>query len=62
VISHYLSSLTGAEYVGEVTLVLSVLAFLIIVVRVFQIDREQIGRFERLPFDDNGGRGKEVKP
>jgi hypothetical protein len=60
VISHYLSSLTGSEYVGQVSLVLSVLAFLLIVVRVFLITRERIDHLERLPFDDDGVCGKEV--
>jgi hypothetical protein len=62
VISQYLSSLTGLEYAGEVSLVLSVLAFLLVVVRVFLMDRERIGRLERLPFDDSIGRGKDVTP
>lgn len=59
-ISHYLSSLAGVEYAGEAALVLSLLAFLVVVVRVLLMDRERIGRFERLPFDDHAGRGKEV--
>jgi len=61
VISHYLSSLTGSEYIGQVSLVLSVLAFLLIVVRVFLITRERIDHLERLPFDDDSVRGKEVR-
>jgi hypothetical protein len=60
VISHYLSSLTGSEYVGQVSLLLSVLAFLLIVVRVFLINRERIDHLERLPFDDDVVRGREV--
>jgi hypothetical protein len=60
VISHYLSSLTGVEYVGEVTLVLSILAFILIVVRVFLMDGERLGRLKQLPFDDSVGRGKEA--
>lgn len=61
-ISHYLSSLAGSEYVGEVSLVLSVLAFLVIVVRVFLMDRQRVARLERLPFDDSIGHGKEATP
>lgn len=60
-ISHYLSSLTGSEYIGQVSLILSVLAFLLIVVRVFLITRERIDHCERLPFDDDSVRGKEVR-
>jgi hypothetical protein len=60
VISHYLSSLTGLGYVGQLSLVLSVLAFLLIVVRVFLISRERIDHCERLPFDDDVTGGKEV--
>jgi hypothetical protein len=60
VISHYLSSLTGSEYVGQVSLVVSVLAFLLIVVRVFLVTRERIDHLERLPLDDDSVRGKEV--
>jgi hypothetical protein len=61
VISHYLSSLTGSEYIGQVSLVLSVLTFLLIVVRVFLITRERIDHLEQLPFDDDSVRGKEVR-
>jgi hypothetical protein len=61
VISHYLSSLAGSQDIGQVSLVLSVLAFLLIVVRVFLISRERIDHLERLPFDDDSVRGKEVR-
>lgn len=61
-ISHYLSSLAGVEYAGEAALILSLLAFLVVVLRVLLMDRDRIGHCERLPFDDNGGRGKEATP
>lgn len=59
-ISHYLSSLAGSAYVGQVSLVLSALAFLLIVVRVALMTRERIDHLQRLPFDDDSVRGKEV--
>ena len=55
-ISHYLSSLVGIEYAGEATLILSLLVFLVVVVRVFRMDRERVGYCEQLPFDDHAGR------
>ena len=61
-ISHYLSSLTGVEYVGEAALILSLLTFLLVVIRAFRMDRTRIGHAERLPFDDTDGSGKEVTP
>jgi hypothetical protein len=59
-ISHYLSSLTGIEYVGEATLVLSFLLFIAIVVRVFLLDRDRVSRLERLPLDEPSADGKEA--
>ena len=61
-ISHYLSSLSGVEHLGEVTLVLSFLVFLLIVARVLVMDKERVDRLERLPFDDSLGHGKEPTP
>jgi len=40
--------------------VLSALAFLLIVVRVALMTRERIDHLQRLPFDDDSVRGKEV--
>lgn len=59
-ISHYLSSVTGIEYLGEATLVLSFLLFIAIVVRVFLLDRDRVSRLERLPLDEAPADGKEA--
>jgi hypothetical protein len=61
-ISQYLSSLSGVDYVGEAALVLSFVVFLLIVLRVLRMDRERVGRLERLPFDDRTVSGKESTP
>jgi hypothetical protein len=36
--------------------------FLLVVVRVLRMDRERVGRLERLPFDDRTVSGKESTP
>ena len=61
-ISQYLSSLSGVEHLGEATLIVSMVAFGLLVFRVLRTDRDRIARWERLPFEDNAGRGKEARP
>lgn len=56
-LSHYLQSVQGIEVVGTLLLVISLIAFLAVVVWSIKADKEYVRTMSKLPLNDDSDSG-----